>query len=135
MDGKMNRRQLIFGSLAASALACVPAISVAESSRELEMYEVGGQTVFPIYNTSGAISQEITTFPFYRDGKNLIVFGYRNTMAWKVSAGDSYTASIHQDAKALFNAAIRRGDAVTDIKDGGPLPEHGKIVRITGLGS
>jgi hypothetical protein len=133
----MNRRELFKGIAAGLALSALPkavrAAAILPRS-EVCFYEVGGQTLFPIYGASGGLACIACCFPFIKqpDG-SLIVYRHDETMEQRVST------ALEGDIKSLQERALRAFDeayvhfdmaSIETREDGCEFPQAGGIIRI-----
>jgi hypothetical protein len=88
------------------------------------MYEVGGQTAFPVYAAvNGGLCREAVLFPMYHKGNDIVIFGYY--VGGPVKSED--VKKLEEDAKSAF---INKLNEHPEIKDSTEFPKHGEVVRL-----
>jgi hypothetical protein len=132
MDSMDRRKFFQMGGMAGMLAMVAPRLAKADAPipAEMKMYEVAGQIIFPVYGNYGGISRRICAFPYLRQGKSMLVFGYwLDGMDMQRAWQEEYEVRIKHDSMAMFAAALRSGQKIVVRKDGEDMPKHGEIVR------
>lgn len=133
----MDRREFFKGIAAGFALASLPkAVRAAAVMPRAEVcfYEVGGQTLFPIYGGSGGLATIASCFPFIKQPNGSLIF-YRHdeTMEQRVSTSlPRDIESFQIRALKCFDEAYSHFDlaSIETREDGCEFPEAGSFIRI-----
>jgi hypothetical protein len=135
MGSMANRRQFLKSGGMAGLLALVlPRLVKAEAPipADMKMYEVAGQTIFPVYDGIGPISRKVCAFPYVMQGKKMIFMGYWvDGITLQQANYEEYSVRIRHDSMAMLATALRNGDPIIDRGEGDMMPEHGQVARFT----
>lgn len=134
----MNRRTF-FGLLASAGLgwafpedtraeACTPPIT----GKDIQMWEIGGRTIFPVICNGDSFLTVNCCFPFVREGNEILVYRHEVTANFGAMDEAAYQSKMHSDAKVAF-AEKSRGLKLwaIDLRENLPvlMPQAGQFYR------
>jgi hypothetical protein len=121
----VNRRELIKSGISAALAVSVP-IAASEPCDKIELYEVGGVTVFPWYGSTGILTTRQCCFPIIDRKDSYIVMGHYRSLYEEPQQTEE---QFGEEGIARFRAAFDPSKVYPEREDGGLMPEDGEIIK------